>query len=355
MAATLTTIAKKAGVSLPLVSRFVNGDPSLRISHEKKLLIEETMRTCGGVKQRQKSHNRTSSNNLTYNIAIPHNRIYENEIYLSHMPRISYWTGLQDVLGSKGFHTSITFFEPDHELQIINQLVKSKTYCDGLILTGGMLNETSARLILDHGIPHISLDRNSERFGINTICGNTISGMEQAVEHLKSLGHSKIGYFAPIKAETARYTAYMTAIINAGLPLQEKLCCREPIVDGFLDSTERMKLSSNIFRKWLEEGCEATAIITNENFAIGAIQVLQEKNLKPGYDMSIIGYEDYTQSELPTPAVKLTTIYRNGWLLGKTAGERLLEQIINNRKNIIQERIHVQLIIGESTGKCRQQ
>src|SRR5690554_2622132 len=77
MPATMTAIAREAKVSLPLVSRFLNQDSTLRISDDKRRRIELATKKLGGVRRHRAA--RSLAKKLAFNISMPMNRCFSPE------------------------------------------------------------------------------------------------------------------------------------------------------------------------------------------------------------------------------------------------------------------------------------
>jgi LacI family transcriptional regulator len=88
----------------------------------------------------------------------------------------------------------------------------------------------------------------------------------------------------------------------------------------------------------------------NDMMAIGALRCAHERGLRVPEDISIIGFDDITESTYTCPA--LTTVHQDKFEMGRQ-GMKLLLRIIQNRSESpfpVIEPLDVTLIIRESTG-----
>ena len=151
MAATLTAIAKKANVSIGLVSRLFKNDPTLRISSETLTRVLTAKESLGGIKGigNTKITKTIRTTGLTkkyaYNFVVPVNQIFM-DTYQQNTSLSQYYRGMQDILKVADFRLSTVFFDSADIYQTIKDLVNSPDYCDGLFITTGIVNEQIAHV-----------------------------------------------------------------------------------------------------------------------------------------------------------------------------------------------------------------
>jgi DNA-binding LacI/PurR family transcriptional regulator len=121
-----------------------------------------------------------------------------------------------------------------------------------------------------------------------------------ATRHLAGLGHRRIAAIGGPErfwSSRARLDGYRTALLRAGLPVDEALVCR----DEFSVSGGRRQA-----RHLVERPDPPTAIVAgNDSQAFGVLQALGERKLRAPADMSVVGFDDVIAS-WATPA--LTTV-----------------------------------------------
>jgi LacI family transcriptional regulator len=87
--------------------------------------------------------------------------------------------------------------------------------------------------------------------------------------------------------------------------------------------------------------------------AIGALQALNELKIRIPEDISFISFDDMEWFAFLSPP--LTTVEHSPYLIGKTAGEMLLQRIGHKRKNPKRVLIPSHLIVRKSTRKISQE
>lgn len=346
MSATMTEIAREAKVSLPLVSRFFNNDATLRISDEKRSRIEQAKMKLGGVRIRRVPFD--TQKKITYNFSVPVNRCFSFEWFQKNISATEEFRAFEQTLWSRNFRVSINFFDPDKCLDFLKDMAAS--HCDGFFLDGGVVDDSVAQWLMENRIPHVSIAPRDHQWGVNTVYEYAISGLRQSLGHLLNLGHRRIGYVGT----QVRYPEFLLVMAEKEVPVKPEDYCLIQIGpdDNFSHYRDHAR---EAFDKWFRSDCGPTSVIcANDYIALGVIDVLRDRGLKPGEDLSIIGYENIEQrGPLSTPTPILTTVDVPFDVIGQRCAERLLEQVVNGQWNIVHEQIPVKLIVRETTCACR--
>jgi LacI family transcriptional regulator len=82
---------------------------------------------------------------------------------------------------------------------------------------------------------------------------------------------------------------------------------------------------------------------------VGALQALNEAKIRVPKDLSLISFDDMEWYSFLNPP--LTTVEHSPYLMGKTAGEILLQRISSRRKRSKKVIVPSRLIVRESTAK----
>jgi DNA-binding LacI/PurR family transcriptional regulator len=189
---------------------------------------------------------------------------------------------------------------------------------DGAILMAPPSNGELLQLCRKSGLPITVLSMNFP----NTVCvtvDNT-TGSTLAVDHLVSLGHTKIAHIEGDPDSTdsiERKVAFLNRMAHHGLsvPPDYIQTGRFIIPDGTI-AMQRLI--------WLNE--RPTAIFcSNDVSAVGAIQAAWENGLRVPSDMSIVGFDD---SLLCAATIPTITSVRQPWIeMGSAALSLLLDQM----------------------------
>lgn len=350
MAATMTEIAREAGVSQPLVSRFLNNDPTLRISEERRTRIERAKVKLGGVRLNRKTRNVRKK--LAHKFSVPVNRNYTPDWICENIVGLELYQAFVKTLQAEKFRISINFFDPDEIPGFLKDLAPSQGYCDGFFLEGsGIIDQEIAQWLLKNKIPHVSTDPRVERLGVNTVFNHKINGLSQAVEHLLELGHRRIGYVGISKIYRREF---LSAILEKEVHFKNEDFCQIPNLSLQETPVRYRDHAREEFSKWFQSGREPTAVIcSNDHIAMGVIDVLKDRGLKAGKDLSVVGYDNIEQrGSNPSEQPFLTTVDVPNDIVGRRCAERLLEQVLYGHRSIVHEYIPVKLIVRETTGTC---
>lgn len=162
--------------------------------------------------------------------------------------------------------------------------------------------------------------------------------MNQAVGHLISLGHRKIGYLSSALSSyiyRQRYRSFLQALGDQGLPQDRSLTgAADLISDCLLQHLPRL----------LHSGC--TAIICSHDILANALLThCREIGIAIPQELSILGFDDIPLCCCTAPA--LSTIRQDRVLLGKSAFYALSSLL--NQIPIGTLLLHPQLIVRDST------
>lgn len=204
---------------------------------------------------------------------------------------------------------------------LIDELLKKKVRV--VFNDLGIVNEYMSNVVLDYAV-----------------------GIEEAVRHLVSLGHTKIAHISGssrIRSGVIRRDAFLEAM-KRHLP-------DEPaplIVEGDFRFDSGRAAAVQI----LEAKNIPTAIIAaNDMMALGAMQEFKEAGLKVPHDISIIGFDDIAFATLSEPP--LTTICSPRVEIGRRAIEALLTTIERPNQTGVEIHIPTYLIKRKSTAPPR--
>jgi LacI family repressor for deo operon, udp, cdd, tsx, nupC, and nupG len=179
--------------------------------------------------------------------------------------------------------------------------------------------------------------------GISKVMIDNIAGARTAVEHLLSLGHTRIAaVMGPRDTPSTleRLEGYYSALQSAGIKIDEQLIIRGDYgVDSGMGAMQQL----------LKLRVKPTAVFCfSDDMAIGAMSVIQQNGFRIPQDISIMGFDDIRYARLMTPA--LTTIHQPLEEIGKACIELLLEQLIGRSKAPRYVELPFTLVVRQSTG-----
>jgi len=290
----VSRVAQEAGVSPALVSRFVNQDPDLWISDDKRIRIITAAERLGGMPVGRGARRRLRTR--THTIFMPIGKQQAPDWKTGLSSKLTYHQFLQalnEELNEQNHQLAVTFFDEQRRTEQIHRLIEPPTACEGLILSRGVINLKLARELWQVRMPHVGLDDDAEALGLNSILVNQNYAFTQAILHLQTLGHKRIIYVGP-RENTPNYTAVLSAFVNAGLPVSENEYC-------FINAPQEThpdwrKAAHEPFYNWLNQKHDVTAaVFFNDELLLGAIDIMRQQGVAPGRDLSLIGYGNIEQ------------------------------------------------------------
>lgn len=228
-------------------------------------------------------------------------------------------TGFRKAAEPAGFQVEIV--ELDRKLQEesrYDEYMVYNNYSGGLFL-GLSLNDPWIKDFETCRTPTVLYDNHiSGNPNVTDLGVDSVEAIKLAVEYLKSLGHSKIGYLSSALGAYVylqRYQAFFRAMEACGLKA-------EPEIAG--DSYHISVCLSDHLPRLLEKGCTAV-ICSHDILAHSTIIHCNDRGLRVPEDISILGFDDIPLCRYTTPP--LTTIRQNRSDLGKSAFYAMSSQL----------------------------
>lgn len=216
---------------------------------------------------------------------------------------------------------------------------------DGVIFNSMVNYAPFLRHLKLHGVPYVLTDRHDDKTE-PTVFSTGHRGMVDATRHLLTLGHDRIAFISGPRSNLPareRLQGHCDTLTEVGIPVDNEL-----IFDGDFG---RMS-GFDIGRKILSMNPAPTAIIaSNDSMAFGVMEVIREKGLEIGTDISLIGFDDIALAQHVKPS--LTTVRQH---IGQIATEaiELLIDLIEQREVIqLQHDLPTELIVRQTTGRRR--
>lgn len=312
---TLKEIAKEAGVSISTVSRIINGNSPNAASKEMQDKIWRIARAGGYVPNtsaqalRQKPE--TSSRHQSIACIYARAQDAQNDAFFSTLTR-----SIEQEALKEGYIVKYSFSAYDiHTPATYNQIMNNEV--DGAAILGRCDKETLKfmknhfRKIIYTGLNPLDADYDQ------VICdGNAVAS--DAVKHLISLGHKKIGYIGETKNEI-RYIAYRNTLKDHRIAFDKNLIANVPISsEGGYQGAQRI----------LKRASDITAFFCmNDITAIGAIRAIKESGHRIPSDIAVISMDDIDIAQYVSPM--LTTMHIPIEEMGKMTAKTLIDRINN--------------------------
>jgi DNA-binding LacI/PurR family transcriptional regulator len=258
--------------------------------------------------------------------------------------------GITPVLRAAGFTGFIATagHSVEDESAAIQAFVDHRT--DGMLVAtrGTSMGDEVLKGIAANGVPIVTIGRPVAIPSIDCVTADHYQGAFDAVTHLITLGHRRIGFIGASPQDTAhlrRYHGYVAALEAAGIahdPAYAVGTTSGPAFateeDGFLGLIAMRKLAH-----------PPTAIFARNDFAaIGALRAAHTLHLRVPQDIAIAGFDNIPIAAYQTPP--LTTVDQPIVEQGRIAAEFLLKRIEATntiRRQTVQ--LPCKLVIREST------
>jgi len=231
------------------------------------------------------------------------------------------------------------------ELEQIERLVRSGRV-GGLVLSRPLKNDPRIRLMQDLKCPFVVHGRTGSSDGYAWYDVDGEDAFATAVNHLVGLGHSRIAFVgAPLQYQFAqdRLNGYQSAIGANGLPIDADLI---QIADFSDDGGE---IATNSL---LDLPKPPTALVcVSDTMALGALAAIRARGLRPGQDISVIGYDGLKFGAHANPP--LTSMSQPQTHAGRRLGDMLLGIIDGDEPAQHQELQRAQLLRRKTDGPLR--
>jgi len=226
--------------------------------------------------------------------------------------------GLAGAARKDGFRVLVEPIPPNGHDSDLEMLVRAQ-HADGLIISGPRIDDPSLVALVQADFP-IVIQGAFPGVPAASVDVDNVAGARRAVEHLISLGHTRIACItnAPLVYTAAqdRLDGYRQAMAAAGLPTPTEL-----VAEASFDA----RSGHAAMKELLSRATFDAVFVASDVVALGAIGALREAGRKVPADVSVVGFDDIPLAAYFDPP--LTTVRLPAYELGQAAGRALLERI----------------------------
>lgn len=251
--------------------------------------------------------------------------------------------GLQDTLALAGYFSIEANSDNDmaKEHLALRRLMERRV--DGLVIASAHRDDQLIHDCANSKVPIVLVLRAIDSGGVDAVLNDERTGVQQAMDHLNELGHSRIGYIAgPLHFSTGhnRHTEYLRYLEEHSHEADPDLA----VFSGGFTEAAGYKATQELFRRT----SDVTALMTgNDLLAVGAMSYLAEHGIDCPQQVSVVGYGGMPlMDKLRVP---LTTVTISTYEMGATAGRLLLEQFKHPMNPCQTRMLTPQLIVRAST------
>ena len=301
--ATLKDVAKRAGVSMAAVSRFLNNDPGLSLPDSTKDKILQAVDELDYKKKPKEKKERKKIAVLQW---------YSPEQELNDPYYLSIRVGIESYFSDKKIEIHRIFKSDDNYLEQIRDI-------HGLICIGKFAKNEMKKLT-SLCVNTLFLDMVTESIEYNTISLDLHQAMIDVTEYLIRLNHKKIGFLGGQEVLSDN-SVYKDKRIEAFTSTAKKNNIEyNPY---FLIDEYTRESGYKMMKQLLNEKDYPTAVIAcSDPIAIGALRAIREKGLHVPEDISLVGFDNIEETEFLDPP--LTTVHAPSHYMGKY-GAMILE------------------------------
>lgn len=317
MRTTIRDIAQETGLSITTVSLILNGKGKKFPPDTKDLVLAAAKKL--NYRPNQLAVGLLKKHTQTLGLIIPD----ISNVFFSEFAK-----GVED-RGREEQYSIILCNSDDRfhqEQQSINILADRGV--DGIIIilsseSFGSKNEECLVALRATGKPVILADCFNEVVDFSTMEIDNRKGSALAVEHLVSLGHSRIACITGpqgLKSNKERMAGFTTTMRDHDIPLDDRL-----IFEGDF----RYQSGYDGALKLLKD-CPTAIYCHNDMMAFGALRALRDSGIRVPKDVSLVGFDDVFFSRYME--VPLTTVKQPIYKMGRQTASLLLEEIDNHEK-----------------------
>lgn len=261
--------------------------------------------------------------------------------------------GIEQVLSKEGYNLIISQSDDllSKEQSNIDALLRLQV--DGIIasIAKETTDFTHYKRAIERGIPLVLFDRVNEELEVNTVINDDYQGGFKATSHLIEQGCTKIAHFMGkerLNIYEERLRGYKDALRKHNLPINEDWILKGDLID---ETEQVLEVGRKLTRRLLGSDKVPDAIFSSSDFAaMGAMQVLKERNIKIPEEMALVGFSNDLSTSFIDPP--LTTVDQHTKLMGNFAAELFLEQANANKNDTFTPRktvLNPELIVRESS------
>ena len=335
---TIKDIANVLGITPSAVSKALNNHP--RISDKTKTAVLQIAKNLDYQPNYLASALRKGKSNLV-GVIIPK----ANSHFFS-----SIIEKIEEVLNNKGYNVIIAQSNESYEKECKSIDALLYTQVDGIIAS--MANETVKldyyEKIKAKGIPLILFDRGENDLNVDYVGIDDYLSSQMVIEHLVAQGCKRIAHiagFSHTRIYKNRIRGYRDALEKFGLPIEDSL---------IVESNLRIEDGRKIMKQLLELKERPDAVYAAGDYAaLGALQVMQENNIRVPDDMALVGFSNEPFTSLVTPSI--SSIGQHSEQIGQIAAKTLLKRIETKNKNVSLNKLILQpeLIVRASSKKLQ--
>lgn len=263
-------------------------------------------------------------------------------------------SGVEHVANEKGYNVIVCLSNESFDKEVINMEMLANGSIDGFIMS--LSKETQQKKdyhhiteVINQGMPVVMFDRVASEILTDKVIIDDNLAAYDAVQFLINKGFKKIALISTVDYVSVgklRTEGYLKALRNNNITIEDKYILKIEDIDNCSEEIEEL-LKNNDFE---------AIFAVNELFAVTAIKLAKQLNIKVPEEISIIGFTDGIISKFSSPSI--TTVSQNEIIMGEKAALMLINRLENEDENednedenehYTTEVVETHLVIREST------
>ena len=330
--ATITDVAKLAGVSKATVSHVINDTRFVEPATRQRVLeaIDEL-----GYQPSLIARSLITNNTKTIGLIVSNiSNVFFGEIL----------NGIEEITRPAGYSIIICNTNEilEREEFFIDLLLRQRV--DGIIAAAvSQYSDTLSKVSTQH-TPIVYVDRLFEDLEGAFVSANNYKGAYDGTEHIISHGHTEIGVlagFLRLSTMRDRLAGFKDCLESHSIQVTN---------EWLVESSLQIESAKEVALQLLSRPDRPSALLANNNMlSLGALLAIHELKLRCPEDISIVGFDDHPWAVVSHPP--LTVIRQPSRLIGTHAAELLFSLINNEKVEKNQILLDCELVIRESVGK----
>lgn len=336
----ISKLARELGLSTGTISRALNNVPGVHEDTRRRVL-EAAQRLGYEPNQAARALALGQTKSIGFMIDLDPDTAANGDNFF-----MGVFDGVQSVLTPLGLDLLVLPCpSKQHRFAFLDRLV-SRRLVDGMILSGTEESDPRIDLLQSKGLPFAALGRSNTETPFAWVDLDFEGVAEAAVDRLVGMGHRRIAITVPfgdLNFGAVFKAAYRKALARHGLPFDPEIVFQSGfgegegyfLVDAMLDNPDPV----------------TAAVLIFEAAAIGMYLRLEERGLKPGEDLAIIGFRDEAIVRHLRP--RLTRFEVSLHEVGSSLANALMEQINapgTPSRRLANVKVPMTLISGDSDG-----
>ncbi len=332
---TIKDVADALGLTKSTVSRAMNGYPD--ISEATQLRVK---RMAEKMSYHPLSHAQAIKTGRTRSLGL----VLQLSDHDAQRPFLAeFLAGLSAGASSEGWTLTVAASDSHDDMIRTFQALLRDGKADGFILPRAMIEDPRVALLRDANVPFVLFGRQNDTAGCAWFDVLGEEAMRDAVMHLASLGHRRIGFInggMKYAYASLREAGFIQGMQDAGLAIDPNLIGQNAVTqaDG-----------ARVATKILTQQKPPTAIVCAVDFAaLGVYRAASECGLRIGHDLSVVAYDGIPEGAHAQPP--LTTFSVDNRAAGIRLSTLLIRRIRGEDLATLRETVSAQFVDRGSTG-----